>query len=229
MKTIMTFAACYVLITFTSRGSDLFVPLGTTNYVNQVYRPLATGTYTSQTNVFGLDMTRGQGFFTNNDYCLIIQVRDDSPTNNNSAGLWEIANVVSVGSNTVLLARFMMTGNEYRQDAIKRAIIVKYECFSSVTVSGTISCASWDGYVGGLVAFSASSLTVCSGGCIDVARRGFRPAGNVESSYAENYNAFVTLGSGNGANGTSGGGGNTDMEGQVRRELDQVAMAALDD
>ena len=135
---------------------------------------------------------------TSGDLLLVIQMQDaDINTSNNSnygsgsgtgagytalnqAGLYEFVkanNAVGTGGGTVTLAAGLV--NNYRSRAATTSNgqstfqVVRVPQYTTATVSGTLSAASWDGAKGGIVAIDvAGALTIS--GTVEADGKGFR-------------------------------------------------------
>lgn len=123
------------------------------------------------------------GGFAPKDRVLLLQVQGRFSVSNDptpitvldSAGRWEIAEVVAVEGTSLRLAPG--PGFVYRSDASSRAQICRMPQYRNVFVStsGTIGAPNWDGETGGVVAFFVSStLTIATGGLVDAFNDGFR-------------------------------------------------------
>ncbi|MCX7004208.1 MAG: hypothetical protein NTV22_13185 [bacterium] len=204
MRTIY-FLAFYIQIFTISVLSDnmLVVPADETNYPNQVYRPLANGAYNGTCSQFTLDLTRGQGVFLQDDFCIVLQVKDDTEGTNNIAGFWELLKINSVVNSNISVLRYENKKYTYKQDGFKRACIYKIPYYEDVIISGIVTSIGWDGYVGGVMAMSANNFTLCNDGTVIANSKGFSQAGGLNPDYAENYNSYIIDG------GQSGGAGGT--------------------
>lgn len=168
------------------------------------------------------------------DFVLIIQMKgaaiDQSNTasygdiqNYGSAGLYEVAQIQSVASNTITFVNSLL--NQY--DLAGNVQFVVCPDYSNVTVTATLSAPSWNGTVGGVVFLHANSVSLASS--IDVSGIGFRGGSPSDNYYSASncgtttYSTTLLLGAykgegifstssttsyGRGKNANGGGGGN---------------------
>ena len=253
---------CLVSSAFSQRGKDGNGLISTTQTVN-VYTTLTADVLANTTNTITVANTNG---FSAGDLVLIIQMQGawaryaagdtvppwyDAtaavPTDTsygrimayNGAGNNELAEISSVnsGSNTIVLD--CQISKSFK--ASGKTQVIRIPRYSSLTISGTITCPHWDrtlGY-GGVIAIEVSgNTTINTGGKIDASGLGFRggafwfkntnapgstlygtnrrnEAGNKGESIAGDTNVYANEASkfGRGAIANGGGGGDATNSG----------------
>ena len=89
------------------------------------------------------------------------------------AGWWEERLVVSQNGATLHLSSALT--NDYTTEGVSKAQVLVMQEYSTVTLTAqTLTAASWNGSVGGILALMASSAVTLEGGSINMAVRGFR-------------------------------------------------------
>lgn len=166
----------------TGADGDITVATGTTSYSDNVKRPLASGTYgagQADARTVTISTAHGEGSFSEGDTVLIIQMADDA-TADNSAGHYEYADVDAVAGNDLTFVANL--SNAYTQDspADDRTQVLKVPQYDNVTIEdgGVLTADAWDGFTGGVVAFSALSAVNFNGtGAVRAAGIGYRGGG----------------------------------------------------
>jgi len=137
--------------------------------------------YTNVTNIAGANITVGAtAGFAVGDQVMIIQMKGAtiSGVNNatfgnitalNSAGMYEFADITAIAGNIITLNNAPVNPYNTANGRVQLVTVPKY-CLPVVT--NTLTCAAWNGTVGGVLAFEAGTLTLNSD--INVTGLGFR-------------------------------------------------------
>lgn len=149
-------------------------------------------------------------------------------TSFNGAGSWEMVEVCDISGNTIHFKKKF----KHNYDASGHIQLIPVNRYTNAVITGTITCAPWNGTTGGIVViFNSGTLDFQSG--IDVSGKGFRKAVHNTSTYScnilsqnDNFNYDITTGlgaykgegvaevtnnnerAGRGPRGNGGGGGN---------------------
>ncbi|MEO8002790.1 MAG: hypothetical protein ABI644_13020 [Arenimonas sp.] len=108
-------------------------------------------------------------------------------TSNYLAGNWEYCTAigpVAAGSVAVRCAGGAGTVNAYTASAATAASgayryqVIRVPQYSSATLTGTVTSASWNGSTGGVASLQVAGTLTMGGNAIDASRRGFRGGGN---------------------------------------------------
>lgn len=201
---------------------DLVVPVGTTQFVD-VVKTAVTGINASAATQLNVASTNG---FLVNDTVLVIAMQDpNADTNLNIAGLYEFRRIIGT-TNGALLLKEPLTTN-YSATTAQRIQAIRVPEFSSVTVSGVLTCAAWNGTNGGVIVFFSRNTIISSNGSINASGKGYRGGPGVPSagnyyygiagertlgwSFARESDSLAKPdgggGAGRGADGSGGGGG----------------------
>ena len=112
------------------------------------------------------------------DEVLLINLQG-SPSAHGSVGAYEFATVSAVSGSTLTLAQALseVYGESSNADLSDQIVVVqRVPQYTDVSVgaAGTLTAAAWDGLSGGLLVFRASgTLSVASGGALDMAGSGY--------------------------------------------------------
>lgn len=173
---------------------------------------ISGSTVTTSTNANG---------FVADDKVLLIDLQGTAG-DYGSVGNYEILTVSSVSTNSVYLTSSPVkdydgSGNSYTN---QKVIMQRIPQYTNVTVSngGTITASAWDGLITtptgnagfhtGIVAFYVNgTITVNTGGIIDVSGKGFRGGPGIYSYGANNYQGESIIGLGAASQSASAGGG----------------------
>lgn len=161
-----------------SDGSDgsLVIVAGQTTSVDSV-KSAVVGANPAGTNV--LTVSSASGFLID-DTVLIIGMQD---TNENAslsvAGRFEFKRIAALGANSITLQSPL--SNAFTVLSTEKIQVLRVPEYATLTVSGTLSCAAWDGTVGGVLAFKAQNLFVPTNGVITASGKGYRGGGGVPS------------------------------------------------
>jgi hypothetical protein len=159
-----------------------------------------------------LQVTVGNGgLFTPGDELLIIQMQGPS------SGTLQFRTIASALSNVLTLTQPLTAS--FSVGGFSKAQVIKVPHYRNVTVltGATLTSSGWNGATGGILAFRVTqSLTVQTGGAIDVSGRGFRGGIMPDSGWTSSGNSgeselgpsVVSSASPNGG----GGGGGCDFE-----------------
>jgi hypothetical protein len=162
---------------------------------------VATNTITTTTSVAGL---------TAGDKILLYFAQATSDTSD--VGSYDLL-TVSTASGTTITVSEAVLASRYDSGSSKKILVQRVPQYTNVTVQsgGTITASAWDGltsssngvgaFRSGVVAFLANgTLTVASGGKIDVSKLGFR-TGTSGGAGPESFAGTVTTGGGTGETG----------------------------
>ena len=139
--------------------------------------------------------------FVAGDEVLVIQMTGTG------AGNYEFGDVNSVSSNTITLTSNL--SNTYTNDGSSKAQVVRVPQYTTATVTGTgtLTASAWNGTLGGVLVFRAStSVTIDSGGVIEGNGLGFAGGGGSGAGTGPGAGGIGGAGSGGGA---GQGGGST--------------------
>ncbi len=150
--------------------------------------------------------------FAAGDEILLIDMQG-AAGNTADVGNYEFLEVASVPDGTTLnLVSSVQNSYDGTNFSEQKVVVQRVPQWTSVTVNsgGTLTANAWDGSSGGIVAFRATgTVTVNSGGSIDVTGLGYRGgAGGVGDggTNGESYDGTVGKGGASGGAGTDGGG-----------------------
>lgn len=207
----------------------LTVNVGQTITINSE-RTAVTGSNAAGVTAIFVSSTSG---FQAGDEILIISMQD-AETNmaENIVGQWETQFVSSVGTGVLFLENALH--NNYYTDGGKKHQVVRIPQYTTVNISGTLTCPAWDGAAGGILFFRSNDVvTVNTTGVITSSGKGYRggtqygdshgggqggesfiSAGGLGGHYTADPHGKVGAGGGgaahsgyNGGNGMAGGGG----------------------
>jgi hypothetical protein len=194
-------------------GSDGPVTVSTPNLVLNDYASL-TGNELQGDSVLTISDSTP---FTSGDEILIIQVQNASA---GIAGTYEFQTILSITGNDLTLSNALSNNyysGSFDQVGATAAQVVRVPQYTSVTIESgsSVTATAWNGSIGGIIAFRATGLlTIQSGGCIDVAAKGYRggrygPSYNKDGFQGESYlgNGIGGVGYGVGKLNNAGGGG----------------------
>ncbi len=193
-----------------------------TVYTDNV-RTAVTGTNLAGSST--LVTSSASGFSVGDEVLIITMV--DKATSNNTVGQHEFNTISSISGNTITLASNKT--HAYTASSSQKHQVLKVPNYTSVTVASgvTLTCHSWDGSSGGILAFRANG-SVTNSGTITVSEKGYRGIGHASSlsgnahwrnkdgaqgegiygtGYAGGNSSGANNATWNGANGNGGGGG----------------------
>ncbi len=193
-----------------------------TVYTDNV-RTAVTGTNSAGSST--LVTSSSSGFSVGDEVMIITMV--DKATSNNTVGQHEFNTISSISGNTLTLATVRTYA--YSASSSQKHQVLKVPNYTSVTVASgvTLTCNSWDGSSGGILAFRANG-SVTNSGTITVSEKGYRGVGHASSlsgnahwrnkdgaqgegiygtGYAGGNSSGANNATWNGANGNGGGGG----------------------
>ena len=155
-------------------GGKLNATSGTT-YTDNV-RTSVTGTNAAGSST--LVTSSASGFSIGDEVLIITMV--DKATSNNTVGQHEFTTINSISGNTLTLAS--NKAHAYTASSSQKHQVLKVPNYTSVTVSSgaTLTCHSWDGSSGGILAFRANG-SVTNSGTITVSEKGYRGIGHASS------------------------------------------------
>ncbi|MBI2723321.1 MAG: gliding motility-associated C-terminal domain-containing protein [Bacteroidetes bacterium] len=175
---------------FSQRGKDGTVTIGAGSSVVNAYTSLSTDASAGTTTINVLSSSG----YTTGDLIYIIQMQGaavncytnqfanpqnpdpQSPAfgkivNYNNAGNNEFAEIAAINGNTITFNCALK--NNYT--AAGKVQAVKVPRYSALTVTGTITCAAWNGTIGGVIAIEVlGNTTINSSGRINASALGFR-------------------------------------------------------
>lgn len=169
---------------FFGDGSDgvLVVPAGTTQFVDAV-KTAVTGVNNTGTNRLNVASTNG---FLVNDTVLVIAMQDpNSDMNQNIAGLYEFRRINGTTNGALLLKEPLATN--YSVTSSQKIQAIRVPEYSSLTVSGLLTCATWDGASGGVLALYATSAFIASNSSISASGKGFRGGPDYQAANVDGY------------------------------------------
>jgi len=153
-------------------GSDgeLTVNLGDTYYMDAVKSKVDGTNAAGQNTIFLFDASG----FSVGDEVLIISMQDpETDLLLNVTGQYETRYIFSIVGNTLTLDDTLLY--TYDQTGDLKHQVIRIPQYTNVIVDGTITCDAWDGEIGGIVFFrTTGTVTVNSGGSIDVSGKGYR-------------------------------------------------------
>lgn len=120
-------------------------------------------------------------------------------TNYNNCGLYEFSEVGSVPNLTTINLNCALK-NSYTVSG--KVQVIRVPRYSSLRVNngGLLTCDTWDGAKGGVVALEVSgNTTIDSGGIVNATARGFRGGALQNSSFVNNITGFATTNMNHGA------------------------------
>ncbi len=201
---------------------NLAVDAGQTNFVDSVKTAVVLNN-PAGTNWLNVANTYGFGL---RDAVLVIAMQDPrTDMNQNIAGQYEFNRVAGTAAGALVLEKPL--SNSYDVVSGQKIQVLRVPEYNNLTVSGTVTCAAWDGTVGGVLAFRSKTLTVVSNGVVSASGKGYRGGAGVPSasdyqygiagertlgvsSVRESTSAAMVDGgggAGKGADGSGGGGG----------------------
>jgi hypothetical protein len=153
--------------------------------------------------------------FAESDEILLLQMQSSS----GEAGTYEFKHIGSISGNDITLTSSIdnnyYSGSFDRVDATASQI-VRVPQYTTVTIESgsSITAPAWDGYTGGIVVFRAETVSINTGGSIDVSEKGYRGGAYGPSNNLDGYQGESYLGKGIGGGGyglgklsNAGGGG----------------------
>jgi flagellin-like protein len=172
-------------------GSDGALVVSSANQIINDYAYLIGNENSGDTTITVNNSTR----FSAGDEILVIQIQNSS---SGVAGTYEFKRIASITVNDLTLSSAL--SNSYYSGSFDRvgatsSQIVRVPQYTSVTVNSgcSITAPAWNGYTGGIVVFRASgTVTINSGGKVDVGEKGFRgglygPGYNLDGFQGESY------------------------------------------
>jgi hypothetical protein len=149
-----------------------------------------------------------------------------------ASGRWEIRTINSILSSTQLTitagtSRAYYSDSDGRKVNSTKAQIVLFKQYNALTISGSVTCGTWDGYSKGIVAISCWSLA--GAGNISANIKGFQAQGAATYIYNEGWRGMgvSTTGALVGGGGSSQtGGGNNQTGGGAGHLLDGTPGSA---
>lgn len=112
----------------------------------------------------------------------------------NSAGLFEFKDIIAIAGNTVTLSGSLVNSYNTTNGSVQMVSVPKY---CQATVTSSLTCAAWNGTIGGILAIEVGTLTLNAD--IDVSAKGFRGGAFATSFFCCSNGNYV------GAYNTSGG------------------------
>ena len=140
-------------------------------YKTDSVKSKVNGTNETGQNTIALNSSSGLAI---GDEVLIISMQD-SETNLdlNTTGQYETHLITVINVNTLTLDNDLQY--TYDQSGDKKHQVIRVPNYTDVTVNGVLTCDSWNGETGGIVFFrSNGTVTINSGGKIDVSGKGYR-------------------------------------------------------
>ena len=207
---------------------DLMVFLNATSgtvYTDNV-RTAVTGTNLAGSST--LVTSSASGFSVGDEVLIITMV--DKATSNNTVGQHEFNTISSISGNTITLASNKT--HAYTASSSQKHQVLKVPNYTSVTVASgvTLTCHSWDGSSGGILAFRANG-SVTNSGTITVSEKGYRGIGHASSLSGNAHWRNKDGAQGEGIYGTGYAGGNSSGANNATWngvQTEMVAAAALD-
>ena len=196
--TLFVLTALFAFVSYAQNpfgnGSDgeLTVNVGETLIINTV-RTTVTGINSVAVPLILVDSTGG---IQAGDEVLIISMQDpETYMNDNVVGHWETHYVTSVGSGEINLQSSLRSTFSNIDGKIHQ--VVKIPQYTSVNVSGVLTCPLWDGNTGGVLFFrSNNTITVSVTGIISSTGKGYRGGTQFGDSHGggQGGESFVGLG-----------------------------------
>jgi len=193
-------------------GSDGPLLVSSANQIVNDYAFLTGNENSGDTTITVSDATG----FSEDDEILIMQMQNSG---GGEAGTYEFKHISSISGNGITLSSSLdnsyFSGSFDSVDATASQII-RVPQYTTVTIDSgnSITAPAWDGYTGGIVVFRAETVTVNSGGIIDVSEKGYRGGAYGPSNNLDGYQGESCLGKGVGGGGyglgklnNAGGGG----------------------
>jgi len=209
MKKFFTILAVLVLMVIKAQtqnpfgnGSDgaLVVNSGETVTINTERTSVEGNNYAGTKAI----LVNGNGGIQAGDEVLIVTVTDpETDMLQNLAGQWETRYVSLVTSNVIQLQTPLK--NNYFTSNEEKHQVIKIPNFTTVNVSGTLTCPAWDGSTGGILFFRSSGTTeIALTGIVTASAKGYRGGAQYGTSHGggQGGESFVGLG-GLGGNYTS--------------------------
>lgn len=136
--------------------------------------------------------------FGEDDEILLVQMQKSS---GGEAGTYEFKHISSISGNDITLTSPL--GNNYYSGSFDRVAatatqIVRVPQYTTVTIDSgnSITAPAWDGYTGDIVVFRTETVTINSGGSIDVSEKGYRGGAYGPSNNLDGYQGESFLGKG---------------------------------
>ncbi len=179
----------------------LFVLIVTFNKAQNIAGTI--NAYANVTNIAGTNITVGAtAGFAVGDQVMIIQMKgaNVAGVNNatfgnitalNSAGMYEFLDITAIAGNVITLNTAPINNYNFNTGSVQLVTVPKY-CLPVVT--NTLTCAAWNGTVGGVLAFEAGTLTLNSD--INVSALGFRGGNFVAGGFCCSINGFAGVSGG---------------------------------
>ena len=151
-------------------GVDGALTVSTTYYTDNV-KSAVVGT-----NISGINKVRvssATGFAAGNEVLVITM--QDANIAGNLVGKYELRTISSISLDTLRFTQGIT--NSYNASATIKHQVIKVPHHTNVTINsgGIVTCAPWNGTVGGVVCFKATGLvTVNAGGSINATGKGYR-------------------------------------------------------
>ncbi|MEM4245501.1 MAG: LamG domain-containing protein, partial [Candidatus Nanoarchaeia archaeon] len=165
-------------------GSDGVVTISSTETVINEYTHLEQNATAGDTILIVNDTTG----FSNGDEILIVQMQGNTTTT--EPGTYEFIRNITVDNGTQIS---FPTGllNEYSTGVFNNNVTANYVTqiisvpnYENLTITGSVTAPSWNGYEGGIVVFKVNdTLTIQEGASINVSARGFRGGLNGTSGF----------------------------------------------
>jgi flagellin-like protein len=180
-------------------GSDGPLLVSSINQIVNDYALLTGNENAGDTTITVSDATG----FSEGDEILLIQIQNSS---GGEAGTYEFKHISSISGNDITLASSLdnsyISGSFDSVDATASQII-RVPQYTTVTIDSgcSITASAWDGYTGGIVVFRAETVTINSGGSIDVSEKGYRGGAYGPSNNLDGYQGESYLGKGIGGGG----------------------------
>ncbi len=156
--------------------------------------------YANVTNIAGANITVGAtaGFAVGMEV-MIIQMKGAAVSNMNdatfgninalnSAGLYEFATITAIAGNVITLNNAPVNSYNTVNGFVQLVTVPKY-CLP--VVNNTLTCAAWNGTVGGVLAFEAGTLTLNSD--INVTGLGFRGGNFISGGFCCSNGSFAGI------------------------------------
>jgi uncharacterized repeat protein (TIGR01451 family) len=160
--------------------------------------PRTTSTVSTPMGSDAITVTNALSFTTGDEILIMDMAGDD-------VGTWETAIVSDVVGNALILSGTLQNGYD---GTIDKIMVQQVPYYTGVLVKagGKLTTDAWDGETGGVIFFRAVTVTVESGGSIDVSGLGYRK---------DEGPGVGTVGGDGGSHGGWGGGGHASPYGSV--------------
>ncbi len=190
---------------FTGNGSDgnLTIPTGETFFVDNIKAAVDGDNPAGSSFINVVDVS---GFAVGQEI-LIISMQDAFFNyDNNVVGIYEFRTISSINGNTLTLTQPLE--NSYNANYLTKHQVIRVPNYLNVTVYGTLTCDSWNGTTGGILAFRANGYVgIAPTGIIDASAKGYRGGTQYGSSHGggQGGESYFGLG-GKGGNYSDNGG-----------------------